>query len=1072
MRLTDRFTHDVLHPELAAVLRENDQLRRRLCHNTKTYSFLVKDFQREDTVSQLAEKLLDACDYDRDGVIKPHELERAIRGWAKIDWEKAPNHDELDREHQLKGAAERARIEAELSGGFKGLTSKVEALNIGRAAQDFHAKWFTMFANIPKDERGKVTAPRLASAIERNHFLRARLVENAKIDASKFDDSKDGNAFVDLAEALLAVIDTNANGEIEPHELERVIRGWEKVDYTPTQTWETDRAHQLAGAAERARIRAEMAGGFTGLSREEALRIGESAQDFHEKWFTMFANIDVDKDGSIDRAELTKALEKNDFLRRTICKNLGFSPMESRRSKAKELGEKLIGLMDDDGSGKIEPMELERAIRGWAKVDWKKTNTEESDRAHQLAGAAERARIEAERSGGYVGLTDAEEALRIGESAQDFHEKWFTLFANLDVDKSGAVDRKELAKALSTNDFLRNKLIVNANLVGDTPEAREAFLYNATAATIDPSTMLMLADAIIQKVDDDGSGKVEPAELERAIRGWVKVDYAKTNTHESDRAHQLKGAAERARIEAERSGGYVGLTDAEEALRVGDSMQDFHEKWFTLFANLDVDKDGSIDKNELAIALGKNDFLRNKLIQNAKIDHYTDDAMDDLAEKVLAAIDDDGDGTVGPAELERAIRGWMKTDYTPTQTEASTREHMLKGAAERARIEAELSGGYFGLLDPEEARRIGEKMQDFHEKWFTLFANVDVDRDGTINVAELSKALGMNDFLRNKLIENAKIETSPSETMETLAEKVLRAVDDDGSGKIEPRELERAIRGWTKVDWTAIQTFESDRAHQLAGAAERARIEAELSGGYLGLLDAEEAKAIGDKMQDFHEKWFTLFANIDVDKSGFVDEKELARALAINDFLRVKLCEGAKIETSAGGESMEDLAGKLLRAVDDDGDGKIEPRELERAIRGWTKFDWRATNTEESDRAHQLAGAAERAKIRRDEIGGGFAGITDAEEALQIGDAARGFNATERAQFADTEGAFADGAAFALNPELKAKRSEEEAVIKAELKEEGMLNKVGEDFKGLDADEALRVGENVKLGGELLEFDF
>ena len=917
MRLTDRFTHDVLHPELAAVLRENDQLRRRLCHNTKTYSFLVKDFQREDTVSQLAEKLLDACDYDRDGVIKPHELERAIRGWAKIDWEKAPNHDELDREHQLKGAAERARIEAELSGGFKGLTSKVEALNIGRAAQDFHAKWFTMFANIPKDERGKVTAPQLASAIERNHFLRARLVENAKIDASKFDDSKDGNAFVDLAEALLAVIDTNANGEIEPHELERVIRGWEKVDYTPTQTWETDRAHQLAGAAERARIRAEMAGGFTGLSREEALRIGESAQDFHEKWFTMFANIDVDKDGSIDRAELTKALEKNDFLRRTICKNLGFSPMESRRSKAKELGEKLIGLMDDDGSGKIEPMELERAIRGWAKVDWKKTNTEESDRAHQLAGAAERARIEAERSGGYV-----------------------------------------------------------------------------------------------------------------------------------------------------------GLTDAEEALRVGDSMQDFHEKWFTLFANLDVDKDGSIDKNELAIALGKNDFLRNNLIQNAKIDHYTDDAMDDLAEKVLAAIDDDGDGTVGPAELERAIRGWMKTDYTPTQTEASTREHMLKGAAERARIEAELSGGYFGLLDPEEARRIGEKMQDFHEKWFTLFANVDVDRDGTINVAELSKALGMNDFLRNKLIENAKIETSPSETMETLAEKVLRAVDDDGSGKIEPRELERAIRGWTKVDWTAIQTFESDRAHQLAGAAERARIEAELSGGYLGLLDAEEAKAIGDKMQDFHEKWFTLFANIDVDKSGFVDEKELARALAINDFLRVKLCEGAKIETSAGGESMEDLAGKLLRAVDDDGDGKIEPRELERAIRGWTKFDWRATNTEESDRAHQLAGAAERAKIRRDEIGGGFAGITDAEEALQIGDAARGFNATERAQFADTEGAFADGAAFALNPELKAKRSEEEAVIKAELKEEGMLNKVGEDFKGLDADEALRVGENVKLGGELLEFDF
>jgi hypothetical protein len=257
----------------------------------------------------------------------------------------------------------------------------------------------------------------------------------------------------------------------------------------------------------------------------------------------------------------------------------------------------------------------------------------------------------------------------------------------------------------------------------------------------------------------------------------------------------------------------------------------------------------------------------------------------------------------------------------------------------------------------------------------------------------------------------------------------------------------------------------------LKGAAERARIEAELSGGYFGLLDPEEARRIGEKMQDFHEKWFTLFANVDVDRDGTINVAELSKALGMNDFLRNKLIENAKIETSPS-ETMETLAEKVLRAVDDDGDGKIEPRELERAIRGWTKFDWRATNTEESDRAHQLAGAAERAKIRRDEIGGGFAGITDAEEALQIGDAARGFNATERAQFADTEGAFADGAAFALNPELKAKRSEEEAVIKAELKEEGMLNKVGEDFKGLDADEALRVGENVKLGGELLEFDF
>ena len=65
------------------------------------------------------------------------ELERAIRGWAIVDYEKVSDSTARGRQKQLKGAAARAEKKKMESGGFAGLTDAVRKLSI--ALQPCHA---------------------------------------------------------------------------------------------------------------------------------------------------------------------------------------------------------------------------------------------------------------------------------------------------------------------------------------------------------------------------------------------------------------------------------------------------------------------------------------------------------------------------------------------------------------------------------------------------------------------------------------------------------------------------------------------------------------------------------------------------------------------------------------------------------------------------------------------------------------------------------------------------------------------------------------------------------------------
>ena len=106
--------------------------------------------------------------------------------------------------------------------------------------------------------------------------------------------------------------------------------------------------------------------------------------------FALFAKIDTDKNNGVDKRELAEALEKYPRLKKRLCENTGVAEDDTAADAlAAKLVEKIVG----DADGVVHPTELERAVRGWAKIDYDPVDDAEArDRQNQLKGAAERGR--------------------------------------------------------------------------------------------------------------------------------------------------------------------------------------------------------------------------------------------------------------------------------------------------------------------------------------------------------------------------------------------------------------------------------------------------------------------------------------------------------------------------------------------------------------------------------------------------------------------------------------------------------------------------------------------------------
>lgn len=122
------------------------------------------------------------------------------------------------------------------------------------------------------------------------------------------------------------------------------------------------------------------------------------------------------------------------------------------------------------------------------------------------------------------------------------------------------------------------------------------------------------------------------------------------------------------------------------------------------------------------------------------------------------------------------------------------------------------------------------------------------------------------------------------------------------------------------------------------------------------------------------------------------------------------------------------------------------------------RTDWGVAITSEEREQRRLAGAAARAQQRAID-GGGFQGLS-AEEALRVGEAAAHVGSAAAVSMSFQKESdptkFADGAYYVTNPEAREARRLREAEIR-QLEHDEYTYK--EDFKGLSAEEALKVGE-------------
>lgn len=235
---------------------------------------------------------------------------------------------------------------------------------------------------------------------------------------------------------------------------------------------------------------------------------------------------------------------------------------------------------------------------------------------------------------------------------------------------------------------------------------------------------------------------------------------------------------------------------------------------------------------------------------------------------------------------------------------------------------------------------------------------------------------------------------------------------------------------------------------------------------------------------ELEAKVLSLFVQMDVDKNNGVDGKELAAVLDENPALRRRLLRNLDLDVRDGSpQSMECadssvVAAAIVKAAaaanpemnDWSGDShSIGWYDLERAVKGTPPVDYRkAPDSPKLCRENMLRGARARAEIKRTE-GGGYAGLTDAKEAVIIGERARDLQVNRRALYVESEpDVWHDGALYSTDAAARRARAAKQREIEETLRAEG-LNR--DEFPGLDAAAAAAVRSEIKTGGVVVDIE-
>ena len=234
---------------------------------------------------------------------------------------------------------------------------------------------------------------------------------------------------------------------------------------------------------------------------------------------------------------------------------------------------------------------------------------------------------------------------------------------------------------------------------------------------------------------------------------------------------------------------------------------------------------------------------------------------------------------------------------------------------------------------------------------------------------------------------------------------------------------------------------------------------------------------------ELETKVLSLFVQMDADKNNRVEGKELAAVIGENPALRRRLLRNLDLDAADGDLGANSAASSVVAAAivkavsaaspemnDCSGDShSIGWYDLERAVKGTAPVDYRkAFDSPKLCRENMLRGARARAEITRTE-GGGYAGLTDAREAVIIGERARDLQVNRRALYVESEpDVWHDGALYGTDAAARRARAAKQREIEETLRAEGLIK---DKFPGLDDAAAAAVRSEIKTGGVVVDIE-
>ena len=885
--------------------------------DAKNASKEIEEFTNE--FLSAARRCFELIDKDGGGTLSTEEIVKAVKDDAEvIDFLKNCGEDNLQfllHPPRLKKAL--AVLDEDQSGEIdveewetaiqKGLSHRLAQLSAERqrrdaaaaaADEEFSAEFLSaareVFLMIDKDDSGFLDKTEIVTAIRADKEVIAFLTNCGNKNLQYL-------LVPSRLESALAQLDSDRDGEIDCNE-------WEEAIMTGLK----NKLEQRAKARE-------------AQSKAAAKEIAKFTSEFLNAARQCFIMIDVDNSGTLEKPEIVKAVQTDkkviDFLKNCGEVNLQFLLHPPRLDKA-------LDALDTDKSGELDIEEWEAAInRGLAK------------RLEQMADERERRQRAAEKA-------DADFSLEFLNAARE-------VFAMIDADDSGTLDKPEIVEAVQNNKkvikFLCNcgnqnlqYLLVPARLekalnemdtdrdgsidVDEWEQCIEIALQNKLAARaakreLDAknaakenaafaSDFLNAARKCFNLIDKDFSGTLEIAEIVQAVKTDNEVISFLQNCGEDNLQFLLQPARLKKALQALDSdnSGEIDVEEWEEAIQRGlsrrlEQLSEERERRARIAAA--ADEDFSVEFLTMARAV----FEMIDEDESGYLDKQEIIEAVQANKKVITFLQTCGNQNLmyllEPSRLQQALA--VLDSDRDGQIDASEWEDAIENAL-KAKLSARAAQRRAQeMMERQAAKDLEEFTNEFKNAARHCFELIDVDKGGTLSLEEVVAAVhpktGIEKvlkFLRTCGEPNLQFLTQPARL-----KKALEILDVDNSGEIDGDEWEEAInRGLAK------------RIEQLKAEQERAMRAA--------------AKADGEFSEEFLNAARQCFRLIDKDGSGTLEKEEIVRAVRADK-------EVIKFLENCGNQNLMYLLvpsrlQACLMVLDTDNDGHVDEGEWEDAI--------------------------------------------------------------------------------------------------------------------------------------------